>query len=599
MAIQGDTIVVVSVAGAYRQGKSFLLNIFLRYLQLSSTGNPPEKGWLKQGGPLQGFESRNGTDGCTKGIWAYPDLFVFTLNDGSEVAVMLVDCQGAFDNHANPEECAMVFTFSMLMSSVQIYNVNGRIQRDNLENLQLFVAYGKLAAGDGKRLQAISEIEGGKKYLLKELSSHGQSSQLQDVKEFVWETFEDVECYLMPHPGQSVALGRSDYMSKMEDEFAEHAERLTESLLHPDVLVPKRVAGQEITGSQLIDLLESYAKALENGNCIDASTILQIKATFCNNELQKELFAEYKDLLAECLESDPWASTQPGHEAVKATVFNKFDLAKKLGGDEMAAKHRDELETNIEKTFAEARKFLGMQRELLLAEKHSELIQTYNSLMAEFINAAPANVPIDSNQLSQKHQQCYQAAVKPFEERIEQYRSGTTDYDFGPALEQLNRDITAAYNSFVNQNNQRTEKIQAKKAAEESEKRRREAERAVDEAIREKGYAEDRLQEERDRARQDEQRRQADLKERKELVEQMAKQHNEQVNQMMAAQEAKAEQIRQEQKEMQEAAERRHQEQLRAMRNSKSKGDNFWGKVLDVAAVVAQIFVNTKAGKAE
>ncbi|KAI1704671.1 chondroitin n-acetylgalactosaminyltransferase domain-containing protein [Ditylenchus destructor] len=37
----------------------------------------------------------------------------------------------------------------------------------------------------------------------------------------------------------------------------------------------KRVAGQEITGSQLIELLENYGKALENGNCIDASTILQ------------------------------------------------------------------------------------------------------------------------------------------------------------------------------------------------------------------------------------------------------------------------------------------------------------------------------------
>ncbi|KAI1701772.1 RNA recognition motif domain-containing protein [Ditylenchus destructor] len=104
------------------------------------------------------------------------------------------------------------------------------------------------------------------------------------------------------------------------------------------------------------------------------------------------------------------------------------------------------------------------------------LLRTYNSLMEEFINAAPANAPIDSNQLSQKHQECRKTAVEPFEERVQQYRSGTIDYDFGPALEQLNRDIMAAYNSFVNQNNLRTEKIQAKKAAEDSEKKRLEAE---------------------------------------------------------------------------------------------------------------------------
>ncbi|KAI1715276.1 atlastin [Ditylenchus destructor] len=487
-------IVVVSVAGAFRQGKSFLLNIFLRYLRLASTGSTPENGWLKRGGPLQGFESRNGHGGCTKGIWAYPDLFVFTLNDSSEVAVMLVDCQGVFDNHANPEECAMVFTFSVLMSSVQIYNVNGRIQRDNLENLQLFVAYGKLAAEDQgketdfkpfqKLMFTVRDFanpeefaygqEGGKKYLLKELSSHGQSSQLKDVKEFVWDTFENVECCLMPHPGQSVALGRSDYMSKMEDEFAEHAERLTESLLHPDVLVPKRVAGKEITGSNLIDLIESYAKVLDYGNCIDANTILQIKANFSNNELQKELFTEYTNLMTESLESNPWAHAQSKHEAIKAAVFNKFDLAKKLGGDVMAAKHRDELETNIE----------------------------------------------------------------------------------------------AAYNSFVNQNNSRTEKIQAKKAAENNEKKRREAERTVEQAKMEKGYSEAVLKEERDRMRQEERRRKDDMKEQTEMLEKMAKQYDERVNRHLAAQEARAGQIRKEQREMQEAAERRHQEQMHAMRDS-------------------------------
>ncbi|XP_026550103.1 atlastin-3-like [Notechis scutatus] len=56
-----------------------------------------------------------------------------------------MDTQGAFDSQSTVKDCATIFALSTMTSSVQIYNLSQNIQEDDLQQLQLFTEYGRLA----------------------------------------------------------------------------------------------------------------------------------------------------------------------------------------------------------------------------------------------------------------------------------------------------------------------------------------------------------------------------------------------------------------------------------------------------------------------
>jgi atlastin len=170
--VNAKKVVIVSVVGAFRTGKSFLLDLFLRFLQWSeNTGlqlpaDPPRANsvpeWLTAGGShLQegnaeakeedqkpGFLWRGGQDRTTTGIWMYDKPFVRTLpGTGEKVAVVLMDTQGMFDFQTSKDLTAAIFGLSTLISSYQVYNLPKQIQEDKLEQLQYFTEFAQMALG--------------------------------------------------------------------------------------------------------------------------------------------------------------------------------------------------------------------------------------------------------------------------------------------------------------------------------------------------------------------------------------------------------------------------------------------------------------------
>jgi len=148
---------VVSVVGAFRTGKSFLLTLFLRYLRHGSCEDISE-GWMfcdgesisegnrndkaavggaggggggegEGGGEVesaQSFAWRGGHDRMTTGIWMWSLPFIYTKKSGERLAVLLMDTQGMFDNETTVSLTAQIFGISTLVSSYQIYNVQNR-----------------------------------------------------------------------------------------------------------------------------------------------------------------------------------------------------------------------------------------------------------------------------------------------------------------------------------------------------------------------------------------------------------------------------------------------------------------------------------------
>ena len=63
-----------------------------------------------------------------------------------------MDTQGMFDNETSMSLTAQIFGLSTFVSSYQIYNVDKRLQEDNLQHLALFSEYGRLAVGQGSKV---------------------------------------------------------------------------------------------------------------------------------------------------------------------------------------------------------------------------------------------------------------------------------------------------------------------------------------------------------------------------------------------------------------------------------------------------------------
>lgn len=281
--LQADNVrdkpaVVVSVAGAPRSGKSFLLNMFLKYLRSNS-----KEDWLSDRRVLvEGFPWKGGSKRYTTGIWLWNEAFLVKTSQGDEVAVLLMDTQGMFDSDTAIQDCVKMFSFSAFISSVQIYNITQNIQEDHLHHLLTCVEYGRMALAKDCTETLFQNLllvvrdwnfpsdapygeKGGKKILNKWLKTHdGQPLERKSSRESIRSAFWAIDCILLPYPGRKVASATSTEgrPCELEDDFRENIKDLVRSVLDPDSLVLKRDCGRETTCEALYSLMEASWEAL-------------------------------------------------------------------------------------------------------------------------------------------------------------------------------------------------------------------------------------------------------------------------------------------------------------------------------------------------
>ncbi|XP_036190710.1 atlastin-2 isoform X8 [Myotis myotis] len=326
--IRDLNIVVVSVAGAFRKGKSFLLDFMLRYMY-----NKDHQSWI--GGnnePLTGFTWRGGCERETTGIQVWNEVFVIDRPDGTKVAVLLMDTQGAFDSQSTIKDCATVFALSTMTSSVQVYNLSQNIQEDDLQHLQLFTEYGRLAMEEiyQKPFQTLMflirdwsypyehsyGLEGGKQFLEKRLQvKQNQHEELQNVRKHIHNCFSNLGCFLLPHPGLKVATNPSfdGRLKDIDEDFKRELRNLVPLLLAPENLVEKEISGSKVTCRDLVE----YFKVCGGDKPYIAPSDLERK-----------------------------------HLDLKEVAIKQFRSIKKMGGDDFCRRYQDQLEAEIEETYA-------------------------------------------------------------------------------------------------------------------------------------------------------------------------------------------------------------------------------------------------------
>ncbi|XP_056147366.1 atlastin-2 [Lampris incognitus] len=363
-------VVVVSVAGAFRKGKSFLLDFMLRYMY-----NQSGKSWI--GGddePLTGFTWRGGCERETTGIQVWNEVFVLDKPDGTKVAVLLVDTQGAFDSQSTIKDCATVFALSTMTSSVQVYNLSQNIQEDDLQHLQLFTEYGRLAMEEiyQKPFQSLMflirdwsypyehsyGLEGGNSFLDKRLQvKQNQHEELQNVRKHIHSCFSNIGCFLLPHPGLKVATNPyfDGRLRDIDGDFKRELAELVPLLLAPDRLVEKEIGGNKVSCRDLLEYFKAYIKIYQGEELPHPKSMLQATAEANNLTAvagAKDLYGKNMEMI--CGGDKPYiapADLERCHEEFRQCSVRHFRSVKKMGGEEFCQRYQSQLEAELDEAY--------------------------------------------------------------------------------------------------------------------------------------------------------------------------------------------------------------------------------------------------------
>ncbi|XP_015905795.1 atlastin-1 [Parasteatoda tepidariorum] len=360
--VRDKKVVVLSIAGAFRKGKSFLLDFCLRYL--NNKGNPD---WIgAEDEPLTGFSWRGGCERDTTGILIWSKVFLTKLPNEEEVAVLLLDTQGAFDSASTVKDCATVFALSTMISSIQVYNLPQNIQENDLQHLQLFTEYGRLALEDTRErpfqkllflvrdwsypYEASYGLQGGRKILEKRLIiSEKQHPELQQLRKHIRACFADTSCFLLPHPGLKVATNPhfDGRLSDIADNFKESLRLLIPHLLSRENLILKEVNGKKITCKELLEYFKAYVKIFQCGELPEPKSMLLATAEANNLTAVTNAKDHYSSAMEKICGGDkPYIRPQQlelHHNHLKNECEILFNYTRKMGGEEFSRQYCEKL----------------------------------------------------------------------------------------------------------------------------------------------------------------------------------------------------------------------------------------------------------------
>ncbi|GBG31009.1 Atlastin-1 [Hondaea fermentalgiana] len=419
--IPGDMkLNIVSVVGAFRTGKSFILDLFLRYLRSTSSKpdkcrGEPDESWMYSGGKLEGnnnkaddsgdkaggFGWRSGRERCTTGIWMWSEHFIRELpgGKGEKVAVLIMDTQGMFDSTLGQHLTASIFGLSTLISSYSVYNLDKRVQEDNLQHLALFSEYGRVAlmeerkqasdeewystadgeaesTGEGPRpfqwlellvrdWQDFHDVEGPlediradmKEYLGEILSERNQKD-LKEVREQIRLCYEKVSVWMLPHPGFAVV--KKNYNGDI-DKISPDFRRLVADYIRrvfSKRMVVKKVSGRPVNATELYTYIKVYCSLFKEAKIFPEAKTLLAATTQANNmnAVQSALNTYKREMDKLVGVSKPYVSKDKlskHHRICANGARDKFAEIATIGPVASIKAYREQLNTKIDERYRE------------------------------------------------------------------------------------------------------------------------------------------------------------------------------------------------------------------------------------------------------
>ena len=263
---------IISVAGMYRTGKSYLLNRVL----------------LNQN---NGFTVGPSINPCTKGLWMWTKTVQAHTPQGKPINLLIIDTEGIGATDEDHNHDNKIMTLAILLSSYFLYNSMGTIDENSIQSLSLIVNITKsIQKKNGNNdftkylptfmwvirdfsLQLLNR-EGqpitSKEYLEYSLELQQGTSEViknkNQIRKMVKEYFPNRDCVTLVRPlleeGNLQNLEKIN-SSKLRKEFIEQVNYLRKTVLNS--INPKKLNGQELSGEMFINLLHSYVDMINEG----------------------------------------------------------------------------------------------------------------------------------------------------------------------------------------------------------------------------------------------------------------------------------------------------------------------------------------------
>ncbi|EGR33607.1 hypothetical protein IMG5_048240 [Ichthyophthirius multifiliis] len=266
---------VISIVGKYRTGKSFFVNRVLLNNQ------------------KDGFQVGPTVNPCTKGLWLWRKELKSSEDENMDI--LLIDTEGFGGMDENVNHDSRIFLFSLLLSSYFIYNSQGSIDENALNNLSLIINLAKDIQIKSKSNQnedpaeyfpsflwvvrdfvlQIVDSKGNKltqkEYLEKALelqkgvSDHVESKNKirRQLKHF----FKDRDCETLIRPVeqerdlQNLNKIKNEYL---RPEFVEQINLLRQKIFKK--IKPKMLCGRHLNGMMLLEVCRSYIESINKGS---------------------------------------------------------------------------------------------------------------------------------------------------------------------------------------------------------------------------------------------------------------------------------------------------------------------------------------------
>jgi len=405
--------------------------------------NPTKSSWMgKPSDPLTGFSWKSGTERHTTGIVFWSDVFLYDAPNGEKYAIYLIDTQGLFDTKTPLQENIKIFGLGTLISSLQIFNLNDVIQEDQLQYLQMATDYARFAVAENKAkgfkgtrtfqnlLFLLRDwvnvdeyqygLEEGHLYLMDILQTdENQKPALREVRLYIQSSFEKVDCFLMPHPGEKVANNKKydGRFSEMNVDFRNELSKLVTWLFSPKNLKAKKIFNEELTSKKLYHYMRSYCEVFE----MDAPEVESIYSATVNSHLKSLVDSYLTEFQTEMSRNvnvnsaESIASLDDFYNSIKDRISEKFKAARKMGSSQQEEKYFNILRTKIDEFYQDFKKFAinthnsfvesiarAEQEKKLFEEQLNDMIQSNKSQLAEDIQKLEQEIQIKQQDFAQE-----------------------------------------------------------------------------------------------------------------------------------------------------------------------------------------------------
>ncbi|XP_075912879.1 guanylate-binding protein 1-like isoform X2 [Petromyzon marinus] len=288
-------LVVVSIVGKYRTGKSFFMN--------------------RLAGSNTGFSLGRTIKAQTKGIWVWP-----RPHPDNDKYLLLLDTEGLGDVHKGDEHHDMwIFVMAVLMSTTLVWNIMGVLDHQSFEQLNFItnmtehVQTKKTQTEDEQKLGLhnyfpnfivcirdftleleINSTPCTSDEYLEDCLNAPELENLRKQREMLRTCFKNRKCFVFKRPVEEELINKLENVpdDELRPVFLDTANRFKEYVLQTSTV--KQVDSVTLTGHSFLTLVEEYVSNSNNPNfklCIE-STLTHVVNT-SNNRAKDEAIEFY------------------------------------------------------------------------------------------------------------------------------------------------------------------------------------------------------------------------------------------------------------------------------------------------------------------